>query len=93
MREWGKPGALAEKNRADVRTRLADLAAEMDEASPAAGGGASAVSASPEAVAELLAGARRGEDAAKVQAARLQKELSELRLGQEECRAQLSLLQ
>ena len=83
MREWSKPGALAEKHRAEVRTHLANLAAEMDESST--------LSPGPEAVANLLLDSRRKEEAAQMQIAKLTQELKRLRLEHDECQATKAL--
>ncbi len=86
MREWSKPGALAEKDRAAVRSRLADLVAEMDETSTFAPG--------PEDTATLqdnLQDSRRKEEAAQMQIAKLTQELKRLRLEHDECQATKAL--
>lgn len=83
MREWSKPGALAEKHRAEVRSHLADLAAEMDETST--------LSPGPEAVATLLLDSRRKEEAAQMQIAKLTQELKRLQLEHDECQATKAL--
>lgn len=83
MREWSKPGALAEKNRAEVRSHLADLAAEMDETSP--------ISPGPEAMSTLLRDSRRKEEAAQVQIAKLTHDIKILRLQHDECQATKAL--
>ena len=83
MREWSKPGALSEKNRAEVRSHLADLAAEMDETSP--------ISPGPEAMSTLLRDSRRKEEAAQVQIAKLTHDIKILRLQHDECQATKAL--
>lgn len=91
MREWSRPGALAEKHRAEVRSRLGNLAAEMDETNSASDGPTEPLSPGPDALAGLLQDSRRKAEAAQIQIAKLTQQLSELQLQRDECQATLAV--
>ena len=84
LRDLSRPGFLTEENRAEIATRLADASAAMSETSRGD-------SLPAERAEELLHEARREEEAARLTAAKLQKELKDVRRELAEAKAHAAL--